>query len=568
MKKIIALLLSATLVLGCLPAAAETTKHERVYVVSTADGTVKSITDSVRLENADGLDEIEDRTMLTGIENAGGKETFTLEGETLTWAAKGKDIVYQGTSEKAPAVIPTVTLTLDGEAVSFADLKDKTGDAVLTVSYRQETQLPMLAVTVMPLPESGISALKTENAAVLTEMGRQILVGWAVPGMDEKLKLPGSFTVSFHADHADLQWMMTFSTADPVEAVRKALDGRMNLDIQQEMEDAKLLLTAMKDGKPMPETTGKTKDAAVKINALNSGLEQLNDGATALADGTSQVSTGAEELKTGAAALDKGAKTLASGTKDAEKGAAELDEGLKTLTANNEALNAGADTIFAAVLASANEQLAASGLAAAGITLPQLTRENYAEVLDPVLEQLNPETLKKAAAAQGVDASAAAVTQKLAMAQAAYESLSGLKAQLDQVNAFVTGLQEYTAGTAKAAAGAAKLHTGLTQLNTGAAGVSGGAASLSTGAATLAEGAAKVSVGAGTLQYGIQMLKNTLTNAEKEAAKKLLPYLENEASDALGIYEEIRTKAGNGGYDLRPDGMKTVTVYIIRTDLK
>ena len=28
-------------------------------------------------------------------------------------------------------------------------------------------------------------------------MGRQVLVGWAVPGLDEKLNLPASFTASF-----------------------------------------------------------------------------------------------------------------------------------------------------------------------------------------------------------------------------------------------------------------------------------------------------------------------------------------------------------------------------------
>ena len=181
MKKIVALLMAVFMVLGCVPGLAENTKHERVYVVTAADGTIKSITDSIRLENADGLDEIMDQTILTDIQNVGGKETFTLDGETLT---------YQGTSDKTPALLPVVTLTLDGADVSFADLKDKTGDAVLTVTYQQQAAMPILAVTVLPLPEEGITDLKLENAAVLSEMGRQALVGWAVPGADEKLNLP------------------------------------------------------------------------------------------------------------------------------------------------------------------------------------------------------------------------------------------------------------------------------------------------------------------------------------------------------------------------------------------
>lgn len=42
MKKIVALLLTAVMVLGCVPGLAENTKHERVYVVTAADGTIKA----------------------------------------------------------------------------------------------------------------------------------------------------------------------------------------------------------------------------------------------------------------------------------------------------------------------------------------------------------------------------------------------------------------------------------------------------------------------------------------------------------------------------------------------
>ena len=254
MKKIVALLLTAVMVLGCMPGLAENTKHERVYVVATADGTIKSITDSVRLENADGLDEIMDQTILSDIQNVGGKETFTLDEKTLTWKANGKDIVYQGTSDKTPVLLPVVTLTLDGADASFADLKNKTGDAVLTVTYQQQAALPILAVTVLPLPQEGITDLKLENAAILSEMGRQALVGWAVPGADEKLNLPASFTASFHADHADLNWMMTFSSADPVDTVCRELNERIDLDIHTEMDEVKLLLKAVQNGEALPES--------------------------------------------------------------------------------------------------------------------------------------------------------------------------------------------------------------------------------------------------------------------------------------------------------------------------
>ena len=679
MKKIVALLLTAIMVLGCVPGLAENTKHERVYVVANADGTVKSVTDNVRLENADGLDEIVDRTLLTAIQNVGGKEAFTLDGETLTWQAQGKDITYEGTSDKTPAILPVVTLTLDGEEITVDSLKDKTGDAVLTVAYQTNEPLPALAVTVLPLPEEGITDLRLENAAALTVLGRQVLVGWAVPGMDEELKLPTSFSAAFHADHAELNWLLTLTTSDPIDAACKELDDRIDMDPHTELDEAKALLTALQSGETLPETSGKTKDIVPKINELNDSLTQLNDGAETLANGAAQLSDGASALKdgaaqlnTGAAELAAGALTLSTGAADAEGGAASLDTGLATIIANNEALNNGAQTIFAAILSSANAQLSASGLDAAGIEIPELTAENYAAVLDAVLLQLNPETLRASAQAQvettvraQVEANAdqvrsavetavqdkvlaavlqsagqnmtseqyaqavqaglvsseqaaaitAAVEQQMATeevkaqidaavqqqieqliqdntaaylssdetiaaqlsaAQAAYESLTALKAQLDQINTFVTGLKTYTDGVSQAAAGASQLHTGLTQLNAGAATLSTGAAALSTGAASLSEGAdslydgtVELKDGAAALHTdGTQKFKDTLTDAEKEVAEKLLPYVTDDLPKALRIYEETRDNAQNSGYDLRPENMKTVTVYIIRTDLQ
>ena len=192
---------------------------------------------------------------------------------------------------------------------------------------------------------------------------------------------------------------------------------------------------------------------------------------------------------------------------------------------------------------------------------------------DKILQQIEQLIQDHTAAYLSSDETIAA---QLSAAQTAYESLTALKAQLDQINTFVTGLKTYTDGVAQAAAGASQLHTGLTQLNAGAATLSTGAAALSTGAASLSEGAD--SLYDGTVEFkdgaaalhtdGTQKFKDTLTDAEKEAAEKLLPYVTDDLPKALRIYEETRDSAQNSGYDLLPENMKTVTVYIIRTDLQ
>ena len=488
MKKLIAMTMVLVTALACGSAAAENTKHERVYVVTDAGGTVQSITDSIRLENTDGLDELTDRTMLTGIVNAGGKESFTLDGETLTWQAGGKDIIYRGTSDRQPAVIPAVRLTLDGEEVSAAELKTKAGEAELTVSYLSSSELPALAVTVLPLPEDGVSDLQLTNAAVVAEMGRRVLVGWAVPGADEALRLPASFSARFKADHADLGWMMTLATSEPVNMLVREADGRLDIDVQTEMQEIGAVLTAMKAGEELPEVTGKTAEAVEKLRALNSGLTQLDDSAKQLAEGAGEVSDGA----------------------------AGLYNGLEKLTGQNEKLNGGAQQMMAAALALANEQIAGSGLEAAGVKLPELTAENYAQVLDGAMAGLE-------------------------QVPEAKESLTALKNQLDQTNEFVTGLKAYTDGVAQAA----------------------------DGASSLSAGAAKLNLGATALQLiGTGNLKTQILGAEQAAAEKLLPYLKGTVPEAMRIWETIAQNAGKDGYDLRPEGMKTVTAYIIRTDLQ
>ena len=166
---------------------------------------------------------------------------------------------------------------------------------------------------------------------------------------------------------------MTFCSSDPLEAACREIDARVgDSDPETLLKEATALLTALKDGTELPATEGKTKEITDKINELNKGLNDLDAGALQLAEGAQQVSDGAAALNTGLGTLEK----------------------------NNEALNSGAEQIFAAILNTANDQIAASGLADAGVTVPALTAESYAEILDGVTAQLEPDTLKAAASAK------------------------------------------------------------------------------------------------------------------------------------------------------------------------
>ena len=590
-KRIISTLIALVMMMSCVTAFAEGARHERVYAVVGADGTVRSLTDSICLTNPEKLDVLTDSTMLTGIENVSGDEPFTLDGQTLTWQAGGKDITYQGSSDKPLPVTPVLTATLDGEEVPVSRLKDADGEIAVNVTYSQPDTMPHLAASVIILPESGISDLTVENGTVLSLSGRKAVLGWAVPGADASLKLPAGFTIHYHGSHADPGWMMTFASADPIQKVWGELDSRMDFVPKDELQDAITLLTALQNGEPLPEVAGAAKEIPGKINSLNSGLLELNSGAQTLAEGTSSLHTG-----------------------------------LAALSANSEALNNGADAVFSAILETANQQLAASGLADAGIEVPALTEENYADTLNALIAQFDTETVTAAARAQveavvrpqveanesqirgavteavkaqvlgqvlagaGMDMDAEAymnavragqvdetvrqqiqavfdaqmetdtvkalIDEKtaeqteqlvsdntdqalasdetaaamLAQAQAVHDSLQELLDKLNEAGAFVTGLKTYTAGVDQAAAGAAELSTGAAALH----------------------------------DSGTDTILTTIIGAEKAAAGKLLPVLTGDAVAALDSLDQMTEQAA--GYDLRNEAWKTTTLYVIRTD--
>lgn len=354
-KRAFALITALCMTLTCF-ASAETVKHERVYAVTNADGDALTIIDNVRLENGDALAEIDDRTLLTALENVGGTEKFTQSGETVTWKADGNSIIYQGTSDKALNVTPVVRMTLDGKEVTAADVKNASGELAMTVSYRAES--PFLAVTVMPLTDD-VTSVTVDNGAMLTDGAHSFLMGFGIPGADADLEVPDSFTMTAHVDHADLNWMMTIATAQPVKVLTDALSDYA-ADAHTLVSDLTAGLNALADGSDIPESNEDIHELLTALNTLFDGAAQLKDGSITLLNG----------VKT-------------------------LKDGLDTLSSNSSALNDGAAQLFAAVLDTANTQLAAAGLDALSIEVPTLTVSNYAAVLDDLIAQLDPAVIDK-----------------------------------------------------------------------------------------------------------------------------------------------------------------------------
>lgn len=373
MKKRTCLLLSLILVFCAAGGAlAETTKDETVYVLANAEGEAKRVIVSDWLTNPDGEKDLADATTLKDAKAVKGS-AFLKDG--VWYNADGADVYYQGDAEDALPVNLTVSYTLDGEAKTAAEMTGKSGRVTIRVACdvketKDGVKVPFAALTAALLDNDVFTNIEVTNGKFLDDGDRTVVVGWALPGLQETLKLdaetvtlPEYVEISADAKNFEAPTTLTVVTNELFSAVD--VDSIDATELTENINKLKDGMAQLKDG----------------ASRLADGVSALKDGAKTLADGATELKNGAEALKEGANPLGEGVSQLNDGATALETGSAQLTEGLNTLTANNEALASGATKLFETVLGIANTQLSA-----AMENAPTLTIENYEETLTALLD--------------------------------------------------------------------------------------------------------------------------------------------------------------------------------------
>ena len=372
-------------------AEAETSKDETVYVLAGADGTVQKIIVSDWIKNAMAAESLEDKTELSDIENIKGDESFTLGGDnSCVWDAQGNDIYYQGNIEKELPVQMSVCYTLDGQAIAPEALAGQSGHVTIRFDYQnmqyeevlldgktEKIYVPFTMLTGMLLDTEVFRNVTISNGKLINDGDRIAVVGIAFPGLQEdlaiskeKLDIPDYVEISADVENFEMGMTMTLATTE--------LFGTIDSD--------KLDLHELSDA--MAELT----DA---MDQLMDGSSQLYDGLCTLLEKSGDLVSGINKLAEGAAQLKAGAESLDSGAAQLQAGAAQLSSGLNTLNANSSSLNGGARQVFSSLLSMANTQLSEAGL-----SVPALTIDNYASVLDGVIASLDDTAVYQAALEQ------------------------------------------------------------------------------------------------------------------------------------------------------------------------
>ncbi len=385
-------------------------KDETVYVLAGADGSVQKIIVSDWLKNELGSASLTDKSGLSNIENVKGDESYSINGDNMTvWDAQGNDIYYQGDIQKELPVGLTVRYTLNGKAVSPEQLKGQSGKVTIRFDYEnrqyetvqingqnQRIYVPFAMLTGMILDNDTFRNVTVSNGKLVNDGDRTVVVGLAFPGLQENLNLsrdqlsiPSSVEIT--ADVTDFSLGMTVTLACN--------------DLFSQLGDVDL----------------GSLDAAGSLNKLTDAMDQLLNGSSALYDGlttlldkSGELAAGVEELAQGAAAIKAGADSLDEGAAELKAGLADLSEGLNKLSANSAALNGGAEQVFNSLLETATAQIRAKGL-----TVPDLTIENYAEELNKLIKSLDETTVYENALTQvtaAVEKQRPLITQKVTAA--------------------------------------------------------------------------------------------------------------------------------------------------------
>ncbi len=368
LKKTCAVTLSAAMVLGLAAtagnvsyAATNVEKEETVYVNLDSDGTVDDVTVSNWLKNVTGTSDVQDVSNLKDIKNVKGDETFTQNGDKLTWKANNADIYYQGTTDEKPPVNVKISYQLDGKDIKAEDLAGKSGKLKMTIQYENNSTFedevdgknvkmntPFLMASAVILPVDTFSEVTVSQGKLVSEGSNQILVAYGMPGLADSLNLTD-----------DMKDEMNEKLGDTVtvEATVKdfSMDSIYTVASSSEFSDIDL-----DDDSDMNDLEDAVNDLADATDELISGSSDLSDGLTTLKDnfktyasGVGDVSKGASDLSTGAGKLAKGIKqytngvtTLTNGAGQYVSGANQLASGVTEYVSGEKLLDAGISKLY------------------------------------------------------------------------------------------------------------------------------------------------------------------------------------------------------------------------------
>lgn len=418
-------------------------------------------------------EELEDETELKELLNIQGKETYTLDGTSLKWQALGKDISYEGKTDKTLPMKTNIKYYLNEEELSYQEVKGKEGRIKVELNFeneeehqvyvngKQETvRMPFVVTIGTILSNKENKNISITNGKVVDTGTRNILIGLATPGLYEslgfeELKEGNKITVSFDTTNFSLPNIYIVATPKLIEE---------------------------KDFQIFDEMT-----------TLNNSMQELQKGVNRLEEGATQLQEGATTLNVGQKELQEGIKQISLVLEQMETGSLQLQEGTKklnnTLTLLIQMLDAKDfpnKVLSLQTLKNTNEQI-----------MQGLILQSGKSTLENLQQYYVGNNLKEY---QGQDNDKEKMLAKVCMEQymllsknnealtITITSLQELGSKLQDMKAYINQVSQLEQGTTTLSNGLHDLKTGVDKLYQGATRLVNGTTSLEQGTITLKDG--------------------------------------------------------------------------------
>lgn len=280
-------------------------KDETVYVKANNTGEVTKTIVSEHLINSKNDTSISDFTNLTDLTNTNGKETFKLDGNSLTWNSTGNDIYYKGLTNKSIPISMKISYKFNGkEYDKFDDINGKSGHVKINVKLTNNEKhgsiyTPFTVILGANMDNETNTNLKVNNGTILSNGKNSIIAGIAMPGLSESLDL----SELSNLNEITIEYDTTSFATNEMYAI-----------ITPKFLDMNSINT--------------------ELNKLYTNMDTLNNSSTALVVGSKKIYNGANELNTKYKEYNTGMNALNSGTKELYSKYASIDNGISQI--NNE----------------------------------------------------------------------------------------------------------------------------------------------------------------------------------------------------------------------------------------
>lgn len=256
-------------------------KSETITVKTNTSGEIKSTKAEVTIPSISEGDLIKDKTVLKDVSNK-GDENITLNNHQLLIENNKNSIQYTGTLDTSLPVGVDVTYYLDG--VKVTNIKGKTGALKAVFKYKNNTETPFVATTIMLLPQETVSDIEVKNGKSMLMDDYQAIVGLGCPGYEP---FKDSMEVTMKIKNFQCDYMSTVFT----DGIFKDLDlndltkttDQLNQSSQKLVEGSAQLLAGC-------TTYGQY------LNTYMSNVSQVSDGANALLKGSKQYDASTQAL--------------------------------------------------------------------------------------------------------------------------------------------------------------------------------------------------------------------------------------------------------------------------------